>query len=102
MTADSKGMSDAAESALLDLASHLGIEPDRIEVLTDREVTWSDTSLGCPQPGMSYAQRLTPGSQIVLRADGVEHHYHAGAGRGPFRCATPKAPAAPGRSGTEI
>jgi hypothetical protein len=29
-------------------------------------VTWSDGSLGCPQPGMMYTQALVPGWRVVV------------------------------------
>ncbi len=29
-------------------------------------VTWGDTSLGCPQPGMMYAQVMTPGWRVTV------------------------------------
>jgi hypothetical protein len=39
-------------------------------------VDWSDTSLGCPEPGMAYAQVITPGYLIVLGAAGQTYEYH--------------------------
>ncbi len=82
--------SSPVAEARADLASRLGIELDQIEVLEFLEVTWPDTSIGCPQPGMMYAQRVVNGSRIVLQARGREHHYHIGGGRGPFYCANPQ------------
>jgi hypothetical protein len=38
---------------------------------------WSDTSLGCPLPGVMYAQVLTPGFLVVVSAAGKELEYHA-------------------------
>ena len=34
------------------------------------EVTWSDGSRGCAEPGMMYTQALIDGSRITLRVDG--------------------------------
>lgn len=31
------------------------------------DVTWPNTALGLPRPGMVYAQMLVPGHQVVLR-----------------------------------
>jgi hypothetical protein len=39
--------------------------------------TWSDASLGCPEPEMMYAQVLTPGYQIILEAGGTHYDYRA-------------------------
>jgi hypothetical protein len=60
----------------LDLGRRLGIDISEIEVVSADEVTWPDTSLGCPGPGLSYPQMLTEGYRIVLRARGSEYRYH--------------------------
>ncbi len=44
-----------------------------IEVLSVQSHTWSDSSLGCPQPGRSYLHVLTPGHIVHVRADDREH-----------------------------
>jgi hypothetical protein len=92
-----EGAPDArVDAARADLAQRLGAEPASIELVSVREVTWRDGSLGCPKPGMSYKQVLVNGSQIVLRHDGVDYHYHAGGARGPFYCPDPQEPLAGG------
>lgn len=85
--------------ARADLARRLGVGEDDIEVISEREVTWPDGSIGCPQPGMAYTQALVNGSQIVLRHTGVDYHYHAGGSRGPFYCADPRPPVPEGAGG---
>lgn len=40
-------------------------------------VTWADSSLGCPQPGLAYTQALVPGWRLVVRGPGLEVVYHA-------------------------
>lgn len=67
--------------AVAHLAQLLGVSPDAITVVSVEEVTWPDTSLGCPQPGMMYTQVLTPGYRLVLEAGGKTYEYHAGRGR---------------------
>ena len=42
---------------------------------------WSDASLGRPQPGMMYAQVITPGYLVVLEADGQQYTYHTDTAR---------------------
>lgn len=79
--------------AVADLAGRLGIDPAGIEIVEMRDVTWGDTSLGCPRPGMAYTQTLVNGSLIRLRAAGRDYHYHSGTGRKPFYCASPRPPA---------
>ncbi len=67
--------------AVADLAQLLGIAPPAITVVSVEAVTWPDASLGCPKPGMMYAQVLTPGYRVVLEADGKTYEYHTGRGR---------------------
>ncbi len=62
-----------------DLAKRLGIPADSITVESVDQVDWSDASLGCPEPGKVYAQVITPGFRILLKADGKTYEYHAGA-----------------------
>lgn len=77
-------------------AERMGVEPDAVTVEGFAEVTWSDGSLGCPQPGMMYTQALVPGYQLVLGVDGQLASYHA-AQNGTFsHCANPVAPAQTG------
>lgn len=86
-------LKDPTAFAVADLAGRLGIDPAGIEVVEMRDVTWGDTSLGCPRPGMAYTQTLVNGSLIRLRAADRDYYYHSGAGRKPFYCASPRPPA---------
>lgn len=72
--------------AITDLATTLGIDGDAVAVVLVEEVAWSDASLGCPQPGMSYAQVITDGMRILLEADGSLYDYRAGGVGDPFVC----------------
>jgi len=66
-------------NAQADLAEQLGVSPDEIEVVSAEAVEWGDSSLGCPQEGMMYAQVLTPGYRIVLGYGGETYAYHTAA-----------------------
>lgn len=61
----------------LDLAQRLNIDISEITIASTEEVTWRDSSLGCPEPGMGYLQVLTPGMRIVLSAQGENFYYHS-------------------------
>jgi hypothetical protein len=81
------------DGAVADLATRLNTDPATITVIEYRDVTWADSSLGCPQPGMSYLQRLTEGSLLILEArGGTRVEYHAGPTGELFYCATPQPP----------
>lgn len=66
------------EDAREALANWLGVSGEEIEVVEVEEVEWPDTSLGCPQPGMVYAQVITPGCRVTLEAAGETYEVHTG------------------------
>lgn len=72
---------DLAAKAATDLSARLGIAEDSIELDDAWPVDWPDTSIGVPEPGMMYAQVITPGHAMVLLAGGAPYEYHAGGGR---------------------
>lgn len=80
-------LSSFVESAVADLAARLDVPAGEITVVSAEEVTWGDTSLGCPQPGMRYAQVVQDGTYIELEHDGTTYPYHSGGERpDPFLC----------------
>ena len=78
------------EAAKADLARHLQLPLSVISVVSQMEKTWTDSSMGCPQPGMSYGQVMTGGSQLILAAEGKRYYYHSGGSRPYFFCPNPK------------
>jgi hypothetical protein len=85
-------LQDLIEKAKDDLARRLSISMAHISLLEARDVVWPNSSLGCPQPGMLYADVLTPGFLILLSADNQEYEYHAGKGSDVFYCENPLPP----------
>jgi hypothetical protein len=80
-----------------DLAETLGLSPEEIRLVSVEAVEWSDASLGCPQPGMMYAQVITPGFRVTLEAGGETYEYHTDTGDHVVLCengASPSSPAA--------
>lgn len=75
--------SDLLAKILADAAQLSGVDAAAIIVQKAEAVEWSDSSLGCPQPGMAYMQVITPGYQVVLAAGAATYDYHANA-RGRF------------------
>jgi len=90
------GLEPAAQKlvsrARADLAQRLGIPEEEITASSVEAVTWPDSSLGCPQPGMAYAQALVPGYLVVLEAGGKTWEYHANRSTTVFYCENPEAP----------
>lgn len=68
---------DGADQRVAAIARDLGVAVDEVKVVSDEPREWPDSSLGCPQPGMVYAQVITPGSAIVVVVDGKRIEYHA-------------------------
>jgi len=84
------GLQPLVDMAVADLAEKLGVAALSITLEAARLVTWPDSSLGCPQPGMEYLQVLTDGSVIELSAGGTVYEYHTGGNQYvPFLCTTP-------------
>ena len=75
-----------------DLAQRLGINTSEIKLLKFEAVTWPNASLGCPQPGMAYAEVLTPGYLLILSVKGIEYEYHASRGGEVIYCSNPEDP----------
>ena len=71
------GLQRLIEKAKEDLAQRLSIPITQINLMEVTEVEWSDSSLGCPQPGMDYLQVITPGYRILLEAGGQAYEYHS-------------------------
>lgn len=59
-----------------DLASSLGIDVSKIQLVTLEYVDWPDSGLGCHEPNTLYLQAITPGYRIVLEAGGQKFEYH--------------------------
>lgn len=77
-TADATPYSDDIQASIDSLAEYLSLPAGQIDVLEVEPVEWPDTSLGCPQPGMMYAQVITPGYRILLKAGEQTYSYHTG------------------------
>jgi hypothetical protein len=78
--------------ARVDLAQRLDVELEAVTVVSVQETEFEDASLGVPEPGKAYAQVLTPGHVIQLRAEGVTYDYHASAERLVFASGEEQAP----------
>ena len=52
--------------ALETAAADTGLSVDELTVGDSEAVEFSDSSLGCPQPGMAYLQVITPGHKVIV------------------------------------
>jgi hypothetical protein len=69
-----------------DLAGRLTLAAEAAQLVSVEAVDWPDASLGCPQPGMMYAQVVTPGYRVILEAGGKMYEYHTDEGRFAVLC----------------
>jgi hypothetical protein len=60
-----------------DLARRLDVPVSEVKVNYLKPTTWPDKSLGCPQPGKTYAQVRTRGFSIEAEHRGRAYAYHA-------------------------
>lgn len=63
-----------------DLAAYKSIPASKIRFVSATETQFNDSSLGCPEPGMSYLQVITPGWSIKLAIGGDSYFYGAANG----------------------
>jgi hypothetical protein len=60
-------------------AKQFGVAVNDVVVTRAEQVTWSDGSLGCPEPGRMYTQMLVQGYRVTARSGGVESVFHSDA-----------------------
>ena len=87
-------MRQAAMPAIQDLATRLGVPEEQVMVVEMLERDWPDASMGCPAPGMAYAQVITPGMQVILEVNGQRYAYHGTLPNNLFLCG-PEGPVSP-------
>ena len=74
---ESETLTKLVELAKGNLARRLGVGVKEVTLVSAEAVEWPDASLGNPQPGMVYAQVITPGYKIILSLRGQEYEYHS-------------------------
>ena len=74
------------QKAQEDLAQRLNISRNEIQVIEAKAVVWPDAGLGCPQPGMAYAQVQVEGVLVRLSHQGMTYDYHGGGSQDLFLC----------------
>jgi len=76
---DPSGSIDLPQSVIdpvvAEVARLAGVPAEDVAVISAEEMTFSDGSLGCPVPGMSYTQALVDGYKIVAEAGGKTYDF---------------------------
>jgi len=61
------------------VAKELDVAPETLQMVHSEEMTWRDSSLGCPEKGMNYSQVIIYGWRIVFEDENGKLHYvHTG------------------------
>jgi hypothetical protein len=63
---------------LNEAAKLANVPPQQLVIVRAEAVVWNDGSLGCPEPGMEYAQALINGYWVVIKATGKVYDFRAG------------------------
>jgi hypothetical protein len=77
---DSKTRTEAFEAAVKDLADKIGAPKSDVAGVSQEDVTWPDSCLGCARTGELCAQVLTPGYKLTLRVRDATYVYHSNRG----------------------
>jgi hypothetical protein len=78
---------EAAVAAAVDAAAaRLGVAPTDLIAERVEQREFSDAALDCPRPGAFYAQVITPGFVVIIRAAQGLLEYHVAAGGAVVLC----------------
>jgi hypothetical protein len=107
MFASSISLQEMTEEEAVDLAAktlteELDIDAGEAEVVSALQVRWPNSSLGCPQKGLSYLQVIIPGYRVVLRHDNQTYRVHVGDGRAIVCRSSKPGRKAPGRKESHL
>jgi hypothetical protein len=63
-----------------DAARRFKVAASAVVLARAEKITWSDASLGCPEPGRMYAQTLVEGFRVTAKTDGGSLIYNTDSG----------------------
>jgi hypothetical protein len=79
-TTSSAARQDAYRAAAAQLSRDVNAPADSIAGVSQDEMTWRDSCLGCPKTGESCTQVMTPGYRVVMRIGSATYEYHTDLG----------------------
>src|SRR5688572_9991729 len=87
-------------AVVADAARRFEVAESAVVLAGAEKLTWSDGSLGCPQPGYSYTQSLVPGFRVSATTPEGRLVYHTDSSGNLVTCGPPLRPSQkPGSSG---
>jgi hypothetical protein len=75
-------------AVVADAAKRFRVAESAVVLGRAEQVTWSDGSLGCREPGRAYAQMLVPGFRLVAITSAGELTYHTDSRGNAVTCAS--------------
>jgi hypothetical protein len=67
---------EVRRAVVADAAKRFKVTEDAVVLTRAEQLTWSDGSLGCPEPGRMYTQMLVAGFRVVAKTSAGELTYH--------------------------
>lgn len=67
---------EVRRAVVADAARRFRVDENAVVLTRAEQLTWSDGSLGCPEPGRMYTQMLVPGYRVVARTTEGELTYN--------------------------
>ena len=89
-TQEVPAMGTHAQQVIAKHAQDFNVDPATITLVSDEEVEWTSSALGCPKPDMMYMTVITPGFRVVVEQGGQQYSYHAGGDGAFFLCESPQ------------
>jgi hypothetical protein len=80
---------EVRRAVVSDAAKRFQVQESAVVLAQAERVTWSDGSLGCPQPGMSYTQALVPGYRVTAKTAAGQFVYHTDERGNVVSCGSP-------------
>ena len=74
-------------AVVMDAAKRFNVAESAVVLSRAEQVTWSDGSLGCPQPGLKYTQMLVAGYRVVATTTAGALTYHTDSRGNVVNCA---------------
>jgi hypothetical protein len=68
---------EVRRAVVADAAKRFGVPANSVVLARAEKVTWSDGSLGCPEPGQMYTQVLVPGFRLAATSSAGTLEYHS-------------------------
>jgi hypothetical protein len=80
---------EVRRAVVADAARRFKVAETAVVLARAEKLTWSDGSLGCPQPGQMYSQALVPGFRVVAKTSEGDLVYHTDTRGQAVVCAPP-------------